>query len=314
MTAVDNFRPAFKLFAVDGSYPMNKLDVLATAAMTCEHVPDPYQAPMRTNLAIDEQEFAQLHSRWSTLMAADQDWRTKLRAYGRQPWPRSSVIRQAAETLQKKWMSKALAGLAGSTKTARQVLTRLGFDDSNVANGDVERLAAHIDALNALETDQKAARLLGASWHGIASAFDEIANGIRARKILAEKVGLETLQMLIGVPLAVVPTLNLHAAAAKELHHALREFDSLVDDRSIDLMQDMRANEIKTMRQVLTLVDQWNLPEPTIPIRDVAEVAKHKLRARQLGQALAGAPRPLRTSVRATSCAHLPLQPCWLQP
>jgi very-short-patch-repair endonuclease len=287
-TAVQNFRPALEIFAVDDSYPMNELDILATAAMVCEQIPIRYHAPMRSHLAINEQAFSDLHSIWSTLSATELEWRTKLAAYGQHPWPQSSAIREAAATLNKKGLSKAWAGLGGSIKTARQVLTRIGFEDDNICSGDVERLAAHLDALKAFETDQAAAGLLGASWHGLTTAFDEIGNGIKVRKILAETIGLATLLKLIGVSLASVPALNLHAAAGKELHNALRDFDDLVDDRPIRLMLDMRAREIQTMKRVLGLVGQWSLPDVKLSIREIAQVAKLQLRARELAIALAG--------------------------
>jgi hypothetical protein len=157
-------------------------------------------------------------------------------------------------------------------------------------SGDVERLAAHIDRFNAFEADKNAASLLGTSWHGMATPFEDIANGFKARDVLTAQIGPDATQQLIHVPLDAIPALNRHVDAARQLHHTLQDRDDLLDNRSVDLMIGMRSNEIKMMTQALALIGQWNVSHLQVPIREIAEIAKLRLRAHEVGQALDSSP------------------------
>jgi hypothetical protein len=143
-SAIEHFRPALEIFGVDGSYPVDRLDTLATAVLAAAQIPDQYQSPMRAHLSIDEDYFTELFAKWSSIRKMEQHWRAKLPGYGCQSWPQSSLIRQAAGTLKKKWLQKAMAGLDGTAKAARQFLESLRFDDASIGSGDADRLAAHL--------------------------------------------------------------------------------------------------------------------------------------------------------------------------
>jgi len=96
-------------------------------------------------------------------------------------------------------------------------------------------VAAHIDTLNVFEADKEAATRLGASWHGIDTPFEEIANGLRARQVLTDQIGPDATQRLIRVPCEAVRALNQHVDAARQLHHALQDLDDLVDQAPLIL-------------------------------------------------------------------------------
>jgi very-short-patch-repair endonuclease len=301
--AIEEFRPALGVFGLDGFYPVSRLDILATAVLAPAQIPDQYQSPMREHLTIDEERFAEFYGKWLVIRKADKYWLERLPGRGRQ-WPQSSSIRGAAETLNKNWIQKAMVGLNGSAKAARQLLEGLGFDSAAIMRGDVERLAAHIDALDRFENDKDAATLFGTSWRGIATPFDEIANGLKAREILRNQIGADATQCLSDT----VQAINRHVDAARQLHHAIQDFDDLVDNRSVDLAINLRSNEITVMAEALTLIGQWNRSFSHATIHEILKAAKLKLRFFQLRRAIDASPlkcaaEDLGASIAKIECA-----------
>jgi len=75
-------------------------------------------------------------------------------------------------------LGKALAVLTGSTRAARSITLRLGFDDGPQTPGELDQLVSHIRGLVDFENENEIALLLGAAWQGVETPFQEIAGGI----------------------------------------------------------------------------------------------------------------------------------------
>ena len=102
----------------------------------------------------------------------------QLKPYGRTPWPPAIEIETAAGILRKGPLGKALAVLTGSTRAARNLTLRLGFDDGPQTPGELDQLVSHIRGLVDFENENEIALLLGAAWQGVETPFQEIAGGI----------------------------------------------------------------------------------------------------------------------------------------
>ena len=96
---------------------------------------------------LDEIAFETAYARWSCLAATDHEWRQKLKAYGRTPWPPAIDIETAASVFRKGPLAKALAALTGSRRAARELALRLGFYDGAPTAEELYQLACHVRGL-----------------------------------------------------------------------------------------------------------------------------------------------------------------------
>jgi hypothetical protein len=265
--------PALELFGLNGTWPASKTDAIAKAVIVSTKIPAEYRLGLHLNQQIDTTAFAHLRDRWARLMSEEESWREKLSAYGRNAWPRPSDLGAAAETLRKSSFGKAFAAISGAAKPARELVARLGLSNAPAPADELTRLAAHVSSIYAFEDDGAAADLLGASWDGLDTKFDQIAFGIKARQYFVEQIGPDLTRRLIGISPDGVRSLHQFEGAANSTRKAVAKLGNQFDNRSIDLTIGMLADEIATMQGVLAVDPDGSLSELTVPVRELAEIA-----------------------------------------
>jgi very-short-patch-repair endonuclease len=243
--------PALELFHLDGGWPANKTDAIAKAVIVSTKIPAEYRSGLHLNQQIDTTAFANLRDRWARLMSEENSWREKLSLYGRNAWPRPADLEAAAETLRKSSFGKAFAAISGAAKPAREL----------------------VSSIYAFEDDGAAADLLGTSWDGLDTKFDQIAFGIKARRYFVEQIGPDLTRRLIGISPDGVRNLHQFEGAANSARKTVAKLGSRLDGRSIDLTIGMLADELATMQGVLAVDPEGSLGELTAPVRELAEIA-----------------------------------------
>ncbi len=265
--------PALELFGLDGTWPASKTDAIAKAVIVSTKIPAEYRMGLHLNQQIDATAFANLRDRWARLMSEEVSWRERQSAYGRNAWPRPADLGAAAETLRKSNFGKAFAVISGAAKPARELVARLGLPNAPASADELTRLAAHVSAIYAFEDDGAAAKLLGASWDGLNTKFDQIAFGIKARQYFVEQIGPDLTRRLIQIDPDGVRNLHRFEEAANSTRKVFSKLGSRLDGRSIDLTIGMLADEIATMQGVLAVDPEGSLSELPVPLRELAEIA-----------------------------------------
>lgn len=279
--ALTGIYPVLELFNLDGSWPANKAEAIAKAVIVSTKIPAEYRSGMHLNQQIDVQAFASLRDRWGRLMSEEREWRTRLSSFGQNAWPRPSDLRASAAIFQKSAFGKAFATISGATKPARELVARLGLADAPATAEELLGLAAHVESIYEFDDDETAADLLGASWEGFDTKFDQIAFGIKARQYFLEQIGAELTLRLIEISPEGVRRLHLFEEAANTARKTIAKVGSRLDDRSIDLTIDMLADEIATMQSVVDADPDGALGKFELPVRELGEIAAlHKERDR----------------------------------
>lgn len=279
--ALSGIYPVLDLFHLDGSWPANETDAIAKAVIVSTKIPFEYRLGLHLNQQIDIQAFATVRDSWVRLMADERGWRTRFSAFGSNAWPRPSDLRASAAIFQKSTFGKAFATISGAAKPARELVARLGLADAPAPADELLGLAAHVESIYDFDNDETAANLLGASWEGFDTKFDQIAFGIKARQLFVEQIGQELTRRLIEISPEGVRRLHLFEEAANTVRKAIAKVGSRLDDRSIDLTLDMLADEIATMQRVVDADPDGALDKIELPVRELGEIAAlHKERDR----------------------------------
>ena len=140
---------------------------------------------------------------------------------------------------------------------------------------ELTQLATHVSAIYEFEDDEAAANLLGASWDGLDTKFDQIAFGIKAREYFVEQIGQDLTLRLIHINPDGVRRLHLFEEAANAVRKTIAKHGNRLDDRSIDLTVGMLTDEIATMQSVLTVDLEGSFSGLDVPVRKLAEIAAH---------------------------------------
>jgi hypothetical protein len=156
-----------------------------------------------------------------------------LPAYGHARWPSPRELEDAAGLLKKSNIGKAFAAIGGSAKPVRDLVARLGMTSSKTRAEDLLALADHVDSLDQFDADAEAERLLGQSWDGFDTKFDQISFGIRARQYFAEQLGNEPTAKLIQIPTEAVRQLHQYEVDATGLRRTIARVENRLDDRSL---------------------------------------------------------------------------------
>jgi very-short-patch-repair endonuclease len=274
--ALTNFCPVLEFFHLDGGCSANKLDAIAKAVIVSTKIPSEYRSGLDLNQQIDSAAFRILRDRWAKLVSEEREWRQQLSVYGHGAWPRPSELRNAAGMFRKTSIGRAFAAIGGSGKSARGLAARLGMANSQTSADDLTKLAEHVSSLYEFDDDAAAADLLGASWIGFDTKFDQIAFGIKARQYFVEQIGHDLTRRLIGISPDGVRKLHAYEGAANELRRTIVRLGNRLDERSIDLTIDMLTDEISTMQEVLAADPDGSLAELNVPVRELAKIATLK--------------------------------------
>lgn len=288
--AMEKLVPVLAFFGLDDSLPADGLEAIAKAVIVSSKIPAEYRSGLHVKEDIDEKAFADLRERWSSLMAEEQGWREKLRAYAGAQWPGSSRLRAAAEVLGKGNLSKAFAALNGSSKPARELVARLGLGGATAPTEDLRKLARHVDALDEFDGDAAGAALLAERWDGINTAFDRIAFAIKARKYFSEQIGEDLTRRLIAVPQSEVLALHQHLAAATEfLKATAKHLGCLGSDPTAAAMENF-ARETDAMLRIVDADPESHLSGSGMSVRQIAKSAELKFGADRIRKVLDGSP------------------------
>lgn len=147
-------------------------------------------------------------------------------------------------------------------------------------------LARHVDALEAFESDDEAARLLGKSWLGLGTKFRLIEYGIKVRRYFVDQAGQDAARRLLEIPEKDTPRLHSFAPAATTLLQEIAARPGGIADRSVCLMMDSLIDEIAKMEKVASVDPQGALKGFTISARDLMAAAKLEIERRRLTRAL----------------------------
>jgi len=230
---------------------------------------------------LDLSVFAVLKERWTLIVANEIEWRGNVAAYGDRAWPDPNHIEVAAATLRKSVIGRAFAALTGSAKAARELVAQFGLQASPDVASALDQLAEHVRSVCAFEEDQIAARLLGASWVGVSTPFDEIDAGLKLRELFLNRIGelphgaqvAERLVSLAPESFDIL-TETQYVAVAAEFCNSPEEIRTRLDDRRpIEQIAATCREEIAVMQKVLDLDPARTLADIPLPIREIAEIA-----------------------------------------
>ena len=149
----------------------------------------PQRAWVNAHRDLDPSEFWVLKERWTTIVTNEIEWRRYVAVYGNRPWPNPDHIQVAAATLRKSGIRKAVAAVTGSAKAAREFVAQFGLQACLYVADNLDRLAEHVRALNTFEKDNAAAGLLGSSWLGVSTPFEQIGAGLKLRELFLNRIG-----------------------------------------------------------------------------------------------------------------------------
>lgn len=273
--------PVLELFHLDGRWPANQTDAIAKAVIVSTKIPAEYRLGLHLNQQIDVPAFEILREWWVHLMSEERGWRTRLSLFDSNSWPRPSDLRASEAILQKSTFGKAFATISGAAKPAHELVARLGLTEAPAPAEELLGLAAHVESIYEFDDDETAAKLLGASWEGFDTKFDQIAFGIKARQYFVEQIGQELTLRLIEFSPDRVRRLHLFEEAANAVRKTIAKVGSRFNDRSIDLTIDMLTEEIASMQCVLDADPEGVLCSFDLSVRELAEIAAlHKERDR----------------------------------
>lgn len=287
MDAIGEFVPVLELFKLDGKCSAASLGTLAKAVIASTKISQEHRSAIYLDQNVDETAFKALLKRWSDLASTEAGWRRDLSTYGRDAWPGSSALRGAAELLSKGSLGRAIAAVSGASKPARDLVARLGLANSKDPAAYLTALAGHVDAVDEFETDDGAARLLGASWLGLETKFPLIDYGIKARKYLVDQVGREMATRLLQIPEKDTQRLHSFESAATKLVKEIAARPGGLPDRSVDLTRDMLNDEIAVMRRVAAVDPHGVLKTFEIPVRELSVIAKLEVERGRIRRVLA---------------------------
>ncbi len=128
---------------------------------------------------------AEVKGRWHALVDAEAFWTGRLASYRSDARPVPAELDEAAATLRKSGLGKAIASLTGALRAARDLCRRVGVGESPE---DLDALARHIRAVEEFEADQNLRAMLGPAWLGIGTPLDDVHDGVKLRDLLRKTV------------------------------------------------------------------------------------------------------------------------------
>lgn len=288
--AIDQFCPVLEMFGLDLKCSGAVLSSIAKAVAASVKIPAEYRSAIYLNQDIDEAAFNALFKEWNGLLAKEARWRHDLGAYGGAAWPTANELRSASEILSKGNLSRVLAAISGTSKPARDLLARLGLANSTDPAAQLLALARHVDTIEAFQSNDKAARLLGRSWLGLDTQFRIIEYGIKVRKYLVDQAGRDTAARLFQIPEKETQRLYSFAPAATELLQEITTRPGGIADGAVNLIIVNLTDETARMERVVSIDPQGLLKDFGVSARELADAAKLEIERRRLAQALAQSP------------------------
>jgi very-short-patch-repair endonuclease len=292
---IEGCLPILQVLGLDRAYPSRGLDAVAISALTTSEIAPRHRSWVARLVDMDEITFEKAHSRWSDLAAADYEWRQKLRAYGRNPWPPATNIEAAAVALRKRFLAKAVASLTGSRRAARELALQLGFSDGVPTPEQLDELASHVRGLVEFESNQEIASVLGTAWQGVATPFDDIAGGIKSREFIRNRLvefpeGNSIAIRMLGMTGNELAQLGELAPAGEEFRAIADELRGRLSDQPIAVLISELRSEITVLRNLLDIDGQRVLAGLSLSIREIAAVAELLSRRRLLVRTLSRCP------------------------
>ena len=277
---IERFLPILQLFDLDHYLPAGALLPVAVAVQAGGKVTPEHRAWVNAHRDLDPSKFWVLKERWTIIATNEIEWRKYVAAYGNTSWPAPDDIEAAATTLRKSGIGKAFAALRGSAKAARDLVAQFGLRTSLDVADVLDRLAEHVRSVHTFEEDNAAASLLGASWVGVSTPFDEIGAGLKLRELFLNRIGelphgaqvAERLVSLTPESFGVL-TEPHHVTTAVKFCRSPDEILTKFDDRPIEQIVAACREEIAVMQKFLNLDPARSLADIPLTIREIAEIA-----------------------------------------
>ena len=277
---IERFLPILQLFDLDHYLPAGALLPVAVAVQAGGKVMPEHRAWVNAHRDLDPSKFWVLKERWTIIATNEIEWRKYVAAYGNTSWPAPDDIEAAATTLRKSGIGKAFAALRGSAKAARDLVAQFGLRTSLDVADVLDRLAEHVRSVHTFEEDNAAASLLGASWVGVSTPFDEIGAGLKLRELFLNRIGelphgaqvAERLVSLTPESFGVL-TEPHYVTTAVKFCRSPDEILTKFDDRPIEQIVAACREEIAVMQKFLNLDPARSLADIPLTIREIAEIA-----------------------------------------
>ena len=294
---IDRFLPILQLFGFDRPLPAASLFPMAISVRASAKLMPEFRAWLNAHRDIDVPAFLVLHERWTRIVANEIMWRNRLGLYGNDPWPEATNLEAAATTLRQSGIMRLFSAITGAARTARELATRLGLGGPITSATALEQLAAHVRAVREFESDGTAARLLGKSWKGTSTPFDEIAAGIKFRELLLREIGglsygAEVAERLFSLTpnfLGLLSEADFVKTSLKFID-TWNENHTYFDDRSIARVIASCDEEVAVMRKVLATDPSRSLKDIALPIQEIDEIAGLTARRNSIARQIACTP------------------------
>jgi Protein of unknown function (DUF4011) len=279
MNMIEGCLPILRALGLERAFPSKGFDAAAISALIASEIAPRYRSWIRPTLDLNEIAFETAYSRWSDLTAGDYEWRQKLAAYGRTPWPAAAEIEAAALVLRKGPVARAFATLTGSRRAARNLTLRLGFHNGAPTAEELDQLARHINGLVEFESDQEIASLFEAAWQGVATPFEEIAGGIRSRGSISNRLsglpeGDNIAIRMVNMTAQELGQLGEFAPAGRIFAEIGGELKNRLSEQPIETIISELRNDITALQRLLDADRERVLIGLGFSIQEIAAVAK----------------------------------------
>jgi len=291
MNVIEGCLPILQALGLDKAFPSKGFEAVAISALIASEIAPRHRSWIRKALDLNEIAFETAHSRWSDLAARDYEWRQRLSAYGRTPWPAPAEIEAAALVFQKGPLGRAFATLTGSRRAARNLALRLGFHNGAPSAEELDQLARHIRGLVEFENDQEIASLLEAAWQGVATPFEEIAGGIRSRGSMSNSLsalpeGDKIAIRMVNMTAEELGQLGEFAPAGRMFGEIGGELKGRLNEQPIETLVSELRNEITALQRLLDADRERVLTGLDFSIQEIVAVAELASRRELLARAL----------------------------
>ena len=211
---------------LEESAPLSILPAAWFAAVVAAAIPADFRDLLRWDSGGDDVAFQSAFAEWTRLREAERDFEQAFERYPPKGKLNAALLREHANLLDeslvglKFWKREALA-------TAKATVDGLGIGGDQ-ADG-LKRLANHVTAVDAFVSDPANAMLAGPHWNGLATPFDRLAQALRLRNLVREKLapyvgGATVAQRLLTSDVAALQSVAEAQALAREKLPEARRF------------------------------------------------------------------------------------------
>jgi very-short-patch-repair endonuclease len=290
---LEDLAPALRTLGFDDTFDVTGLDSVAIAILVAcnlrrEHrpwlgrFPDSHLKPL---------ELAR--QRWKDLVEQETEWRSRVDNVA--PWPSSTAILRAADTIAKSGIKKLISKVGGSQRSASELVDRLGFTDEIPAAEELRTLGLHVQALEEFLVNQQMPELLGSVWAGLSTPFDGILVGLKVQAFLAEKLsnlpgGSVVSLALLRLDPEGLGGLALHERTATDLRKLSTRCRNRITNGPLRNVLSTLKDQLGHAERVLEIDPDRTLSSIELPLREIALITECRIRKAELERLLGKSP------------------------